>query len=266
MESSKTKQLTSKNTSVTNYEPDAIIKAYDLIKVNSIKDIVRVRKEVDSIWTLSKSEIGNEIYQIYLSREINKIREFTGAKNFLSEAGFEYISEKLSSEPPYSSLTLLDIQLFAKMVYDGKFGEMYENVSVTKFVSWLDQYMSDRLLAFEQKAINDHKTIKNQTTESGGKYFHELPPELQEEINKSTEKLMAKKKSRKPIPYKNIGDYMKRNNLDDSWLEARKEAEYKAFLMMQPTHKKTVDVFDSHFRYRLAVFLNDENKKLNDID
>ena len=87
--------------------------------------------------------------------------------------------------------SLDDVIIMFKMARQGEFGKIYTFDTFT-IMSWCDKYL-DYKSSMREKLINQKKK-KIEPTEKKGKYFHELPQELQDKFNNiGTQKFLPRK-------------------------------------------------------------------------
>lgn len=81
---------------------------------------------------------------------------FLHLRNRLTPAEYEFIGEQIIDEFG-NILTFADINLFFRRVKSGLYGEFYERISAPTLLTWLRQYVSDRLDTAESVNYNTDK-------------------------------------------------------------------------------------------------------------
>ncbi|SKB63557.1 hypothetical protein SAMN05660477_00398 [Soonwooa buanensis] len=89
--------------------------------------------------------------------------------------------------------SLDDLVLMFKMARQGEFGKVYK-FDTFSIMEWADKYL-DYKSATREKLITQRRKVKKPET-TNGKYFHELPQELQEKFNAIGKSAFVPRKAR----------------------------------------------------------------------
>lgn len=189
---------------------------YEKMNIKSFKSMAEHRNHIATLREISKfREDGNEIVASIFAKSMDKVKVLTGVKNWIGLEGMKFFMDEVmdryaKDDPLQIQLTPVDIQIFCRKIILGEYGELYENVSVPKLMSWLEEYVNERV-----RFIADYKNrIQNKKKR-----------EAESEVNPEGLKRMAKtfgeahrkhlkRMAEKPRAYMSMQEYIDRNDLD----------------------------------------------------
>ena len=126
-----------------------------VIKIKSVKDCLTVKSP--SIATL-KRNFGEEKLQAYISLHLIDLNTFLNLKRFLSDAQINECSMMIMYEHP--NLTLVDIAFVFKNAKLGRYGDLYESLSIDKIMRWFSDYFDERCNTAESISNMQHDKWK----------------------------------------------------------------------------------------------------------
>lgn len=106
-------------------------------KLKTIKDAISYGKV--SLGDLRRS-YGSEWLINYIMAWLFDLNDFLNVKNKMNDAQIEFCANEISNY----SLKITDLTLFFKYIKSGKYGELYENISSDKILTWLNKYFDER--------------------------------------------------------------------------------------------------------------------------
>jgi len=136
----------------------------ELRHIKSENDILLSVKnqETPSISTLKKHH-GEEKVIAYLFLWILDLNMALGVKNTMSEPQINECAFFIIED--YYYLKIADFKLFFTNIKKGKLGILYESLSTPKILEWLEKYVIERTLMFENSEILEEKRSKKEEAE-----------------------------------------------------------------------------------------------------
>lgn len=128
---------------------------------------------------------------IYQGKKIEIIKEIIRVIEFFLQATGRELEDfqiQILAGDLYERLqndTLEDVIMLFKMARQGKFGKVYK-LDVFEVMEWVNKYLEIKAEEREKvlRAKNREPRNESQEPSSEGKFFHELPQELQDKFNK----------------------------------------------------------------------------------
>jgi hypothetical protein len=117
-------------------------------------------------------EFGETKMEAYLKVWLINLTESLNVKRSLSEVQIDECAMLIVQE--FKNLTIADINLIFKDAKMGKYGELYESLSMAKVLGWFNDYFTKRM--DESELINQRKAQSYKYPEkrnNGGKSFKE---------------------------------------------------------------------------------------------
>lgn len=247
---------------------------YDTMKVRSFESMDKHRNDIATLREISKfREDGNEVIVSIFAKSMDKVKVLTGVKNWIGLEGMKFFMEEVmdryaKNDPFEIQLTPVDIQLFCRKIILGEYGELYENVSVPKLMSWLEDYVNERVnFSIENKKRKQSKKRREEESE--------VDPEglrRQADIFGEVHRKHLKKMASKPREYISMQDYIDRNGLDSD--EFRKEIRIQFDAWCEGVEASTdsgqkikdqePEIIASYKRMFTIKWLTNANKKLRE--
>lgn len=146
--------------------PDQLLKVYNPSNCLKHSGQLRTIQDVFKTDTPSLSKIGKDNGPEFLSNFIKLwilfLNETLDLRRPLSESQIEMISQMIISD--YSSLKIVDITFIFKNAISGKYGELYESLTIPKVLSWFSDYFDERCSIAEMITTQEHVSFTNPST------------------------------------------------------------------------------------------------------
>jgi Rad3-related DNA helicase len=162
---------TSSDNSITPEQAKALTRYMPENFIPKIKKITTVKQALEQK-TSSLAKIKNNVgvvrteglIKVYLVR----LNELLDLKKPLSEASINEIASILITD--YYTLSMTDIVFVLQQAMKGKYGEMFESLTIPKVIKWFETYFNDRCNTAEEMSICDkskHNSLFGRERSSG---------------------------------------------------------------------------------------------------
>lgn len=247
---------------------------YEKMNIRSFKSMAEHRNHIATLREISKfREDGNEIVASIFAKSMDKVKVLTGVKNWIGLDGMRFFMDEVmdryaKEDPLQIQLTPVDIQMFCRKIVLGEYGELYENISVPKLMSWLEEYVCERVeFSVENKKRKEEKKRREQENEINREGL-----QRQADIFGEVHRKHLKKMASKPREYISMQDYIDRNGLDadefreeiriqfDAWCEGVEASSDSG----QKIKEQGPEIIASYKRMFAIKWLSNVNKKLRE--
>lgn len=192
-----------------------------------------------------------------VAKSLDYVRRMTGFENFIDPSGSIDFSEYIVDN--YPNLTLGDIVIFSKKISQGEYGKMYNKINLPDLIGWLNIYANRR--------ANEICRIKKEQEKE--KYRQEESQIDKEgclrmaKVHESMDKKHHHKKTT-IAPYKDLGDYLERNDIDEIKFFKEKKAKLDRSIEGRGYDLDSVPekIYNQMYELHLSQFLQDQNAKL----
>lgn len=157
------------------------------------RDLRHIKTENDVLLSVQKSETpsiarlkkhhGEDAVIAYICIWLSDLNMSLGVKNPMSDPQNEECAFFILDD--YYYLTMADFKLFFTSIKKGKFGKLYESLTMAKILEWLEEYVINRTRLFEQSIPEEKKEIRQRSINATGS-VKELTEKL--DIRKSLKK------------------------------------------------------------------------------
>lgn len=156
MDSNNKSLQTSSDNSLTPIQAKALKKYLPenfLPKIKSITTVKQALEQKTSSLARIKNNVGvvrtEGLIKVYLIR----LNDLLDLKKPLSEASINEIASILMTD--YYTLSMTDVAFVFQEAIKGKYGEMFESLTIPKVIKWFEIYFNDRCNTAEQMSITE---------------------------------------------------------------------------------------------------------------
>lgn len=154
------------------------------IKTPTIGSLIQRNKSGDII--------SSRAIEIVIMEMLMQLNEAMNLKRPMSADQVQECAMLIVDE--FKNLTIADIQVIFRGAKSGKYGEMYESLSMVKIMGWFRKYFEERCQYFQRRNQSDHEYKKNHGS-------NEVLQIVKKEHDKGMFKLPESEKKKKDIPY-----------------------------------------------------------------
>lgn len=232
----------------------------------SLRDLIEdersSRRNIRIQTLLDLRKDGKSVLREIVFDMMDEVRVMTGVKHFIDIEGLKYFVDYVIDE--HSRLTVGDLQVYCRNIITGKYGNTFENISVQKLIMWLREYDSTSA----EKIYQIKRTMEKEKQEHDGEVDRKGLMRMSEIFGRANEKYLnriaEKEVQRNQTKYRDIWDYLDRNDIDPDKFLADFTERHARVLRAKGYEPEKLDsiLFQKMILWELQLFVIDENNKL----
>lgn len=235
----------------------------ELFKMRTVKDVYLSTgtKRNANIGFVLSHEDGRSILAMVVSDVVLKIDTLLSPKKTISSEGLKFFVEYI--EENYKRLTLGDIHVWGRECIAGKYGQVYENLTVQKLIIWLDQYVKERAEKIMQARKEKERMIrlkqeKNHTPADPEVALKIIREGIEKTNKKMKEMVVKQKEERREVM--GIDEFCEIHEIDDK--QAFMSEMVERFELETGNIDVPYSVYEHEYYEFVRAYMKEQNEKL----